>query len=302
MSEGPSVPRFAYVTQYDSNNGIVVCVVDPINGLLSSCGDVGGHDVLDGIFPQAISINSAGTIAYITANNDLPYAYQCTIDRTNGTFSACSAINITTPSNYDTQLGMLTLNASNTMAFIANSDTTASILACPIINGSISQTCSNTGATLPVNATPVGIVLNSTNTISYFGNYVVNNVTQCIVNGSGFSSCSNKTGDGIINFSFPAGVALTSNGNILYIADSSTPNVYGCETTPNGPSEFSHCFIATALSFAPWGITLNAQGTIAYVTGYGNTVSVCPMLPDGTFPTCTGITGFSSAIDVSLLY
>lgn len=302
VSSAPKTPRFAYVTQYDSTHAVVVCTVEPTSGLLSDCVDVGAHGVLDNTFPQGITINSAGTIAYLTGYTDTPFAYQCTINQNDGTFSECSSSNITTPTGYNPEYGMLTLNSASTTTYIADSSGSGRILACPIVSGVISPICSDTGAT-GIGNDPAGIVFNTSGTIAYIGDYSTSNtVTECAFNGSTFSSCNNKTGDDTLSFTDPAGVVLNSSGSILYVTNSSAANVYGCETTPNGPTEFSHCFIATAGISDAWGITLNAQGTVAYVTDYINTVSICPILPDGTFPTCTPNTSFTSPVGIALLY
>lgn len=298
---GPKTPRFAYVTQYEATQGVLVCKVNPSNGSLSNCTDVGAHNVLDNIFPQDIAINKAGTVAYLTAYNDLPFAYQCNINTSNGTFSSCSSTNITSPTNYDTVYGFLTLNASGTTAFVANSDGSPAILACPIINNAFTSTCTDTGATT-LGSSPNQIVLNQANTIAYIGNYYTNYVTQCNVSGTSFSGCTSKTGDGNINFSSPAGVALTPTGNLLYVTDYNNNTVYYCNPTPNGPNEFSSCLIATDSINNPWGITINQQGTYAYVTDYDNTVSVCAILGNGSFSCTPTQTSFSDPVSVALLY
>jgi hypothetical protein len=299
------IPKFAYVTQYDATHGVMVCTLDA-GGVLTNCNDAGGHSVLDNKFPQAIAFNNAGTTAFLTGYTDTPFAFQCTINPLDGTFSACSSTNITTPTGYDPQYGKLTLNHANTTAFIADGNGSAGIgriLACPISNNTIGATCADTVAT-GLGDDPVGIVFNAAETIAYIGDYPISTVSQCSVNGSTFSGCNNKTGDGTIVFSDPAGVALNNNGSILYVADNGTKNVYGCNTTPNGPTLFSHCFIATTVTGAStvWSVTLNAGGTVAYVTDFVNTTYTCPVLAGGTFGTCVANTGFTSPEGVGLLY
>jgi hypothetical protein len=299
------IPKFAYVTQYTNTTSVVVCTVDPVSGLFSNCVDAGGHSVLDNNHPQSIVVNSAGTTAYLTAYTDTPFAYQCTINPTNGTFTACTSTNITTPIGYTPEYGMLALNSANTMTYLADAESnTGRILACPINNNVISATCSDTGATGLSNGAPVGIVLNAAQTQAYLGDYDISFVTQCAVNGSTFSSCSNKTGDGTIVFGAPVGVALNNTGTILYVSDDTTKKIYGCNTSPNAGPLFSQCFIASNVPGATqtWGLTLNATSTFAYITDYSNTIYTCPILPNGTFSTCTANASYSSPVSVAFLY
>jgi len=299
-----TAPRFAYVTQ-GYNAGVQVCTVNNSDGSLSACTDAGGN--LSSIYPQGIVVDSAGTHAYISAGfTNERTVTQCVINQTNGTFTSCSSTTIIAPAGYQPYYGLLTLNSSSTLAYLVDYHDGDSnrVLACPINNGVISATCTDTGAN-QLTSDNVGIALNSSNTTAYIGGYGNSYVTVCAVNGATFSNCAMKTGGGAISFSEPAGVALNPANTILYIADNVSHNIFACDTTPNVNSTFNNCFLTGGLPNnqpQPWSITLNQAGTVAYIADYNSIVYSCAILEDGTFSTCTQNTGFPQPVNVALTY
>ncbi|MBV9575105.1 MAG: hypothetical protein JO149_00605 [Gammaproteobacteria bacterium] len=295
--------RLAYITQ-GYTQGVKVCAVDPTDGTLSNCIDAGGGSAIATINPQGIVIDHAGQNAFLTAGFiNQPNVFQCAINPVTGVFSSCSVTTITSPSGYQPYYGLLTLNSASTIAFIVdyNNGATNRVLACPITNGTINPLCTDTGAT-GLTSDNAGIILNSTNTKAYIGGYGNSYITVCDVNGATFSSCLNKTGGGSISFSEPAGVALNAADNILYVADNVFHGVYACDTTPNGTGQFNNCFVATTLPTQPWNIVINKTNTFAYLTDYGSSVYICPILPNGTFATCTVNTSISQPVGIALKY
>jgi hypothetical protein len=298
------IPRFSYITQ-GSSQGILVCNVNAADGTLSGCVDAGGGSIISTITPEGIAIDNTGTYAFITSGNSSPAnVYQCIINQSNGTFNSCSSTTITTPAGYTPTYSFITLNSTSTMAYLGSyvSGNSNPILACPISNGVISPICTNTGAT-GVGSHLVGITLNASNTVAYAASISNHYVTQCAVNGALFSSCINKIGSGFTLFSGPSATALNNTGTILYVVDyvGTAFHVYGCDTTETGTNQFSSCFIAASIPSDPFGIAINAEGTTAYVTDSFSNFYTCPILPDGTFSTCTTYTG-TTLMDITLLY
>ncbi|MFI4919218.1 MAG: hypothetical protein ACHP65_06655 [Legionellales bacterium] len=310
-------PRFAYVTQEGGSPQIQVCPVDAQTGLIaeSDCTDADSTSSLPSINAQGIVVNSTGTIAYISGETETAYAYQCPIDRDTGLFSSgCTSTNITSPSGYDPYYGLLTLSPDNSHVYLSdyNDGNGLRILSCPITGGVISSTCSINGDGIIVNANNAygaGIVVNKNNSLGYAGLYNDSiGVAVCSINNNVWNTastspaCQYVNGDGTITLGDTAGLAFNPDQSILYIASTTSPVVYGCNPTLNG-SNFSHCFVASTDIDYTWGVTINSQNTFAYVTDYSNTVYVCPInQQDGTFGTCTPITGFSATVNVALLY
>lgn len=297
VSFSPLPAKFSYI----ANNGasgslgdptISSCAINPTSGLITSCQGAGGESVIAGIFANGIALNNEGTKIFLNSQDSLnANVYQCSVNRTDGTFSACTAILITSPTGYYASYGFLTLNPDNTLAYLIDGFNSR-ILACPMVSGTLSGVCSDTGAS-NIDDSMVGIVLNKAGTTAYIGNYD-GFVTICSVSGTTFSGCVQHTGGGMITFSKPSGVALNNTESILYIADYNNNKVYGC--SPN----FSTCFVAANVPVA-YGIALNEANTFVYVTNFTDTY-MCQINNDGTFSACTIQSGFNVPIGIAFGY
>ena len=303
---GPTMAKYLYVVNAYNSLPVSICTLDGSSGAIGSCQDAGGESVFAGIPIQGIVVNNLGTIAYLSNGNgsaSTPYAYQCQIDPVSHTFSSCTSTTITTPTGYTPYEGMLGINSTSTMVYLT--DETARILACPIVANTISGTCTDTGAA-PISSNVAGIVLNKAGTTAYIGNYNgPTGVEVCAANGGAFSNCVNKTG-GSVNgtpFSFQSvgGVALNYTEDTVYIADFNGSSVYGCSTTPSNATTFANCFIANSANPA-FNVVINATHTAAYLSNFGTDVYTCPILADGTFPTCTTTTFVGDTVGMALLY
>jgi len=297
------IAKYVYITSYANNPPVSVCVVSPTNGQILTCQSAGGGSVIAGVTLEGIVINNAGTTAFLTGYTDTPYVYQCAINSSDGTFMSCSATQITSPSGYDPEYGMLALNPSNTIAYLV--DAASRILACPIVDNVISGVCSDTGATNVNDGYASQLALNKAGTTAYLANYSGSPsafVDVCSVSGTVFSSCIKKNGGSSITFTETGGVALNNAETILYVTDYSAGKVYGCSTSPNNTDLFSSCFVAASGLSQAWGIALNSTNTTAYITNFGNNTYICPILGDGTFGTCTTDSSFSEVVGVTLGY
>lgn len=290
------IQRHAYIT---NNSGagtpldptVSLCDIDVTSGAITACLDAGGGSAMDNIFSQGIVINSSGTQAFINSqdngNNNI---YQCPINQIDHSFNGCTAVPITSPSGYYASYGFLTLNPSNTLAYLVDGQNSR-ILACPIVSDVLSGTCTDTGAT-NIDADIVGIVLNKQGSTAYMASYTGHFVTVCAVNGTVFSGCVQHTGGGAVTFTSPAGLALNNTESLLYVTDYSGPGqVYACRP------DFSNCTLAANIVGA-YGIALNAANTFALVTNYTNTYS-CSINNDGTFSGCATGGSFSAPADVT---
>jgi hypothetical protein len=302
--------QFAYITNGfpgDPNDPHVSrCSLDSLTGDILSCVNAAADAAAQTKFSASggfngIYLDNLRNLVYLSVSfSGLPDVYQCSVNP-QGLFTDCSLTTITSPSGYQSSYGMLTVNSSNTIAYLVSEPGSLSaVLACPINANVISDTCTDTGATVSSGA--VQIALNSNNSVAYIGSYSDNYVTVCNVSSDGlsFTSCVNKTGGGIINFSGPAGVALNNSQSLLYVADYTNGEVYFCSTTPNGLSTtFDNCSLATTGLASLNGIALNENNTTAYIAQFGDTY-VCPINPDGTFDTCSASALAPNATAVAL--
>jgi hypothetical protein len=302
----PTMPKYLYVTDTYNIPAISVCTLDGTTGAIVSCQDAGGESTFAGIAIQGIVVNNLGTVAYMSNGNgssSTPYAYQCQINPALHTFSSCSQTTVTTPPGYTPYEGMLGINSTSTLVYLT--DNTSRILACPIVSITISASCVDTGAT-PISSNVAGVVVNKAGTIAYIGNYnSPSGVLVCAANGSTFSNCINKTGGTVngtpVTFQDVGGIALNYKEDTVYITDSGSSNVYGCSTTPSNANTFANCFVANSTN-PSFNVVINATNTVAYLSNYGTNVYTCPILADGTFPTCTTTTFAGETVGIALLY
>jgi hypothetical protein len=72
--------------------------------------------------------------------------------------------------------------------------------------------------------------------------------------------------------------------------------------TPSGSSSFSNCFVTTSAVIAPWGITVDAKNTTAYITDLNTTTYSCPINSDGTYSACALYTVIASPTGIAMSY
>jgi DNA-binding beta-propeller fold protein YncE len=283
------VPKYAYVANGDGTNySVVVCPFDTDGVTLLACANTNLNATNYPAFsyPQGITFNADASKVYVstyTNSGGDPTAWECSVNSTDGSFSACAPYVVTSPTSYFQAYGAITLNSANTTAYIIDYYG-ADVLLCPIAaNGSFaSSICTTAGAVNLSN--PVGIALNASGTTAYIANSSSNGVAVCTVNNGSFTGCTNKNGDGITTFSDIYSVALNSAGTLVYITEPYSSNVYACSTS------FSSCMNVNGANTlnTPYGIVFNHAGTMAYVSSYNGPGSIyeCPVNSDGTFGTC----------------
>ncbi len=284
-------PRFAYLANYGNSPSVLLCSLSP-TGAIQSCQDSGGG-IPTSFGANGIILNSTGTAAFLTGDTG-HILYQCTINPADATFTSCSPTTVTTPSGYGAEYGMIAINPSNTMVYFGD-NSGARVLACPVTNNVISGNCVNTGAT-GLNHSISDVILNKAGTKAYFVSYSPVQVTSCTVNGSTFSACTTATTAGSNTLDEPGGLTLNNSETILYITDYGNGRVFGC--TP----DLSSCFIATTGITDVWGIRLNANNTVAYLTNFAHDAYNCPILSDGTFGACVPNVVGSELTGIALEY
>lgn len=282
----PPLPEVAYIID-SIDNKVSVCqlTVDALN--ISHCQDTGLNAIEYPLFsyPQGITLNHAGTHAYITTFSDIN-AWDCRVNPVNHTFESCQPYTITS-SPALLGYGMVALNTQGTVAYLVD-HFEDDVLACPLgEDGAFSSTmCMSTGATTLDH--PIGITLNKANTLAYIAN-AQRGISVCSLHGNDFINCVNKTGSSDVTFLQTSGAALNSDETMLYVASNYDPNVYVCSTQESSSSSFSFCKVANGPNVftGSYGIKLNEAGNIAYITDGSDETYICPIKADATFDTCT---------------
>mgnify|MGYP000037010437 CR=1 FL=1 len=267
--------------------------------------------------PVGITLNSAGTIAFIANYNDSTITL-CSVN--GSTLSNCadsgatglsrprgitlnSAGTIAFIANYNdstiiqcsvsggvlsncTDSGAsnishpagITLNSAGTIAFISNQGGINTITQCSVSGGNLSN-CADSGARGLSN--PVGMTLNSAGIIAFIASYNNDSIIQCSVSGGILSNCADSGASGLSN---PAGIVLNSAGTIAFIVNQRNSTITRCSV--NGGS-LSNCADSGASSLSnPVGITLNSAGTFAFITNYGNNAIIQCSVSGGTLSNC----------------
>jgi hypothetical protein len=224
--------KFLYVTNnFNFFNLVTLC---PINsdGSLAACSFTGSNINT----AQGITINPAGTFAYISnANNTVTV---CAINNVTGSLSGCA----TTGNGFALPL-QGSINPINTFFYVPN-ETTFSVSYCAIsqVNGTLS-TCTNVASSLVGSVTAVTI--NSDNSTGFV---TINNgvIYACPINPDGtFGTCPIAS-QGV--FEDPNSLNLAPNKTLAYVIDAPVTSsvteyrVSVCSVNENG--QFFGCVAA----------------------------------------------------------
>jgi len=280
--------RFAYVVNQGGVDSIFLCPMNFTNGLFGACTNSNATNLpLD---PYSITLNRAGTIAYVgSGRNGDPSLSLCPIN-SDGTLTTCST---STGNNTFDGPSSIALNNAGSIAYVANSSG-GNVSVCPINTNGSFGICNTTANEIPL---PVALVLNSAGSIAYVTDTLFNTIFLCPINANGsFGACSATA----VGFNSPSGLVLKNTGSIAYVTNRGDNTVSLCPINADG--SFGTCTTTGNGFDRPVGIALNNTGSIAYVTNRGdNTVSLCPINADGSFGTCAPAgDGFDSPIGVAL--
>ena len=299
-------PRFVYATSWNGNK-LTLCTVMS-DGTFTSCSSIPAPNASSvnqlSTYPGGIAINPAGTIAYISDYTN--GVLMCNIDSTTGLLSNCTS----TGSGY-TNATIISLNAAGTYAYIGDYSAGIPIIKCSVtpVTGALSS-CTTTTATFSY---PTSVVFNSAGTTAYVGNYDVTQISVCSVDltTGDLSSCTStpNTPTGML---YTTGVALNSDETILYVTSNNNNSVNQCPIKSDG-TLLSCTSTGTAAGGSGWpglkgpfGVTLNAAKTFAYIANYdsSNVVTMCSVNPsDGSLINCSNTgSGFTSPLGLTFLY
>ena len=185
----------------------------------------------------------------------------------------------------------LNVKETNGRAFAYVTDEADSTVNLCLVNpDGLIGTCSNLGNPGGTFNEPTGITLNHTGTMAYVANGIfntANSVSFCsILADGGFSTCKDS---GSI-FNVPTSITLNKAGTMAYVTNSASNSTIVSICTIITDGVFGTCVGSgnSGIPFnKPFGIAINNEGTIAYVTNAGSgKVSRCPIKPSGTFGNC----------------
>ena len=263
--------QFAYVVNSSANTVSMYSIGS--DGILTP---LNVPTVATGNLPNGITINPAGTFAYVT-NTDF-------LQNTNPSISMYSigTNGILTPLSTPTVVTGLapqeiTINLAGTFAYETNmSSNTVSMFSIGI-DGVLKPLSTPTVATYGVATSPAGISVNPAGTFAY-------------VAVSGFNSVQGYAigSDGVITFSqnihsgqSPTSVAINPAGTFAYVANhgsgSNNINIYSIGS--DGSLAYLPGVTVVAAGTSPYSITINPAGTFAYVSNWAvvngsNTISM----------------------------
>jgi DNA-binding beta-propeller fold protein YncE len=181
-----------------SDSYVYQCTLDS-SGSVASCnnGDTGANNLT---YPTGISLNPAGTLAYIANYSSSNAVVSCDIDPSSGNFSNCTQ---NTAGDYNNGIAV---NPANTFVYASGQPDNV-IRQCTIDssnNGTISS-CSNVSLSWQ---NPTGMALNPVTNFLYVSNGTGNQVKKCTVSSSNGSVSGCDTNSGATTLQFPIGVGL----------------------------------------------------------------------------------------------
>lgn len=289
----------AYISNF-GNNSISMCIVDSFTGALGTC-----TAIKDPTFnkPLGMGINTNGTFAYVANHiwGSKPISI-CPIDPNTGLFGACTAVDgngVLARANPQ----RAELNPANTHLYVATSMGNF-VFVCPLTNGGASiGTC----IILAGNDAQENTTFNNTQDIAfsadgrfaYIANYN-NLVSICpVLDDATFGPCTTSGGPSnsdTSTFVAPFGLSFNSTHTILYVANSGRngqaipESISACQVSN---TSISNCVVSNGNG------TLDSDNTeiqlwmseafnVGYIPNSGsNTISTCPLKPNGTLGHCS---------------
>ncbi len=245
---------FAYVANnnnYDLSGADSVSVLNLTNNLQQQI-------ITDPSFnePYTVTINAAGTKAYITNSNS----------------TTITIINITTNTvigtigGFDGPSGMV-ISPNETTAYVNNyggpvlgsgNGTTVSVV--NLLTNTIT-------GTITVGLAPAALAISPNGAFVYSINYETGNPSTGTM--SVIQTSNNTVVDTITGFFGPFGIAITPNGEYAYVTNFGSNNFMPIGTTVSVVNLNTNTIVATInLGIQPSGIAITPDGRLAYVTNY----------------------------------
>jgi hypothetical protein len=249
--------------------------------------------------PQAITFNSAGTVAFIPNFGNASISSCPIANRTTGVLGACNKQKQKTGIPFGTSqhsiLGALgvTLNYVFVPAFYNNT-----VLSCQILNTATGDldacVTASSGVPLPLMNGPNAITVHPKLNFAYVVNSRGGNVSKCTISGGALVSCEDSGADSLtltnplsIDFNQDATYAYIANGN-----SNNTSTITKCAADLTGVLSACHVQPPTfAFGSAKTGTVTNifmrSPSNFGYIPNSDtDTISICPEDGSGGLTTC----------------
>ena len=203
----------------------------------------------------------------ITLDGDFIYVANVNSDTVSVINSSTNAV-VKTISGFD-QPNSIKINPSGTKAYVTNSNILGVSTVSVIDINSLHKTTYNTIISTIVGfSAPYSMAITLDGKFGYVANFAsasiqrVNLTTNTIV------------GIPIAVGTFPSSIVMTPDGNYVYVANYNT-GVFGKDTvsvisTDSSSSSFNKVIKTISGFFGPYDLVVNPEGTLVYVTNYGN--------------------------------
>ncbi len=206
----------------------------------------------------SVTVNAAGTVAYVPYNADAILAYS--IDATTGALTAVTGSPFATGSTGTP--GVITINPAGTFAYVPNSNATLSGFSIDPITGALTPLAGSPFAVTQANFVTISgatayAVNGSGNTVSA---YTINSTTGALtaVPGSPFATGSN-----------PNCVAVNPAGTLLYVSNrGGSVSAYSINSSTGALTAVAGSPFAAGTN--PSSVAVDKTGSFLYVTNAGN--------------------------------
>ena len=240
-------------------NGIVSAY--HIHATTGALEPVAGSPFAAGLSPQSVTVNPAGTFAYVANGGD----NNVSVYRINATTGVLSPV-AGSPFAAGFSPQSVTVNLAGTFAYVANKhDRTISAYHINAATGALAPVV---GSPFVEGVSPVSVAINPASTFAYVANsggtisaYRINATTGALtqIHGSPFATGKN-----------PTSIAINPAGTLAYVTnDSGTISAYRINAATGALTAIAGSPFAEWKGEQPSSITVNPAGTFAYVTNTG---------------------------------
>jgi len=298
---------------YVANSGAAqVAVINTATNALcttSTCSSTATYPISVGTTPFNVAFMPNGSKAYVANFGDNTVSViDASTDKPCVTSSTCASgatypVSLTTGNPF-----ALAITPDSSKVYVANAGTgTVAVIKTGTDKLCTTSTCFS-GATYPISIggsgyVPSGIAILPTGKKAYVADQgqdkvSVIDLTSDTLCTTGTCSSSGSYPIGLASSSGPRSVAITPDGTKAYVVNQTAGTVAVINTATDNLCNTSTCSSSATypipVGSGPWGISISADGTQAYVTNQsGSTVSIINTATDSV-STASGITGLSS--------